>query len=105
MLGKLFGFGKKNEAPSRRNGPGTAGPDIPFGRYSDNNKPVAKVTRWTDADNFLKKKNIRTVLMLFLNTCGMIPHKMWCMNAMGLRVALNFTRVQKLCGAVLRTKN
>jgi hypothetical protein len=56
MLGKLFGFGKKNEAPSRRNGPGTAGPDIHFGRYSDNNKPVAKVTRWTDADNLFKEK-------------------------------------------------
>jgi hypothetical protein len=49
MLGKLFGFGKKNEAPP-------AGPNIPFGRYSDNNKPVAKVTRWTDADNLFKEK-------------------------------------------------
>lgn len=49
MLEKLFGWGKKKEAPS-------AGPVIPFGRYSDNNKPVAKVTRWTDADTLFKEK-------------------------------------------------
>jgi hypothetical protein len=49
MLGKIFGWGKKKEAPPVR-------PEIPFGRYSDNNKPVAKVTRWTDADNLFKEK-------------------------------------------------
>jgi hypothetical protein len=49
MLEKLFGWGKKKEVPP-------AGPDIPFGRYSDNNKPVVKVTRWTDADNLFKEK-------------------------------------------------
>ncbi len=49
MLGKLFGWGKKKEEPS-------AGPAIPFGRYSDNNKPVTKVTRWTDADTLFKEK-------------------------------------------------
>lgn len=27
-----------------------------MGRYSDNNKPVAKVNRWTEADNFFKEK-------------------------------------------------
>lgn len=49
MLDKLFGWGKKKEdAP--------AGPDIQFGRYSDNNKPLAKVNRWTDADTFFKDK-------------------------------------------------
>ncbi len=29
---------------------------IPFGRYSDNNKTVAKGSRWTDADNLFKDK-------------------------------------------------
>lgn len=49
MFDKLFGRGKKKEEI-----PG--GPDIHFGRYSDNNKPLAKVTRWTDADNLYKEK-------------------------------------------------
>ena len=31
-------------------------PAISFGRYSDNNKPVEKVNRWTDADNLFKEK-------------------------------------------------
>ena len=31
-------------------------PAIFFGRYSDNNKPVGKVNRWTDADNLFKEK-------------------------------------------------
>jgi hypothetical protein len=56
MFEKLFGWGKKKDEPSRRNGPGSAGPDIPFGRYSDNNKPLNKVNRWTDADNLFKEK-------------------------------------------------
>lgn len=47
MLDKIFGRGKKKEDP---------GPAILFGRYSDNNKPVAKVSRWTDADNLFKEK-------------------------------------------------
>jgi hypothetical protein len=50
MLDKLFGWGKKKEEPPHIQ------PDIPFGRYSDNNKPVGKVSRWTDADNFFKEK-------------------------------------------------
>ncbi len=49
MFEKLFGRGKKKEEPP-------AGPDIPFGRYSDNNKPLAKVNRWTDADTLFKEK-------------------------------------------------
>jgi hypothetical protein len=47
MLDKIFGRGKKKDEP---------GPAILFGRYSDNNKPAAKVSRWTDADNFFKEK-------------------------------------------------
>ncbi|HMK27765.1 MAG TPA: hypothetical protein VK483_17160 [Chitinophagaceae bacterium] len=49
MFDKLFGRGKKKVESQ-------AAPDIVFGRYSDNNKPVAKVNRWTDADNLFKEK-------------------------------------------------
>jgi hypothetical protein len=49
MFDKLFGRSKKKEESQ-------AGPDIPFGRYSDNNKPVAKVNRWSDADTLYKEK-------------------------------------------------
>ncbi|HEX2846430.1 MAG TPA: hypothetical protein VHN59_07770 [Chitinophagaceae bacterium] len=49
MFEKLFGWGKKKPASAPES-------VIPFGRYSDNNKPVAKVNRWTDADNLFKEK-------------------------------------------------
>lgn len=49
MFDKLFGRGKKKEESQ-------AAPEIVFGRYSDNNKPVAKVNRWTDAENLFKEK-------------------------------------------------
>jgi hypothetical protein len=49
MFDKLFGRGKKKEEPVQE-------PAISFGRYSDNNKPVAKVNRWTDADKLFKDK-------------------------------------------------
>jgi hypothetical protein len=49
MFDKLFGRGKR-KAESQ------AAPDIVFGRYSDNNKPVTKVNRWTEADNLFKEK-------------------------------------------------
>jgi len=49
MLDKLFGRKKIKQEPEKA-------PEISFGRYSDNNKTVAKVNRWTDADNFFKEK-------------------------------------------------
>ena len=49
MFDKLFGWGKKKAGQE-------AEPEISFGRYSDNNKPLAKVNRWTDADNLFKEK-------------------------------------------------
>ena len=49
MFDKLFGRGKKKEEAPHE-------PEIPFGRYSDNNKPAAKVSRWTDADSLFKEK-------------------------------------------------
>ena len=48
MLDKLFGRKKKPETQQS--------PEISFGRYSDNNKTVAKVNRWTDADKLFKEK-------------------------------------------------
>ena len=47
MFDKLFGWSKKKEEPE---------PRISFGRYSDNNKPNEKVTRWNDADALFKEK-------------------------------------------------
>lgn len=47
MFDKIFGRGKKKKGPE---------PDILFGRYSDNNKTVAQVGRWTEADNLFKEK-------------------------------------------------
>lgn len=49
MFDRLFGRGKKKDQP-----PGA--PEISFGRYSDNNKPLARVNRWTEADNLYKEK-------------------------------------------------
>ncbi len=46
MLDKLFGWRKKKEQE----------PNIQLGRYSDNNKSVEKVNRWTDSDNLFKEK-------------------------------------------------
>ena len=49
MLDKLFGWNKKKEEPA-------SGPSISFGRYSDNNKPNEKVSKWNDADALFKEK-------------------------------------------------
>lgn len=46
MFDKLFGWGKKKADD----------PVIPLGRYSDNNKTVEKVDRWTVADDLFKKQ-------------------------------------------------
>jgi hypothetical protein len=46
VFDKLFGWVRKKEED----------PAIPFGRYSDNNKSVDKVQRWTEADQLFKEK-------------------------------------------------
>jgi hypothetical protein len=56
MLDRLFGKGRKKEEPD---------PDIFFGRYSDNNKPAGKISRWTDADNLFKQKKFPDSLDAF----------------------------------------
>ncbi len=57
MLDKLFGRKKKTEPD----------PDIHFGRYSDNNKPVQKVNRWTDADSLFKEKKYHESIDAFFD--------------------------------------
>ncbi len=59
MLEKLFGWGKKKPEVKVRQ------KDTQFGRYSDNNKPVGKVARWTDADNLFKEKRYSESLDAF----------------------------------------
>jgi hypothetical protein len=60
MLDKLFGWGKKKAAEIPE-------PDIQFGRYSDNNKTLAKTTRWTDADSLFKEKKYTESLDAFFD--------------------------------------
>lgn len=58
MFDKLFGRSKKDSA---------AGPQIPFGRYSDNNKTVEKTNRWTDADNLYKEQKYHASIDAFFD--------------------------------------
>ena len=57
VFDKLFGRGKKDKP----------GPAISFGRYSDNNKSMGKVNRWTDADNFFKQQQYHQSLEAFFD--------------------------------------
>jgi len=61
MFDKLFGWGKKKEQTRSET------PVILFGRYSDNNKSVAKVARWTDADNLFKEKKVQESIDAFFD--------------------------------------
>jgi hypothetical protein len=58
MLDKIFSWGKRKTEPD---------PDIHFGRYSDNNKPVEKVSRWTEADHLFKEKKYHESLDAFFD--------------------------------------
>jgi len=40
-------------------------PVIFFGRYSDNNKTIEKVRKWSDAENFFREKNYRACVDVF----------------------------------------
>ncbi len=53
MLSKLFGWGKKKGTDDQ-----TPEPTFSFGRYSDNNKTILQVDRWTDAENNFKEKKV-----------------------------------------------
>lgn len=68
MLEKIFSWSKKKEGEEES---GVTVPAIRFGRYSDNNKPVAKVEKWNEAESLFKEKNTKKALPLFLPTCAM----------------------------------
>jgi len=57
VFDKLFGWVRKKEED----------PAIPFGRYSDNNKSVQKVQRWTDADQLFKEKEFMKSIEAFFD--------------------------------------
>ena len=57
VFDKLFGWVRKKEPD----------PLIPFGRYSDNNKSVQKVQRWTDADEYFKAKEFMQCIDAFFD--------------------------------------
>ncbi|HSU28707.1 MAG TPA: hypothetical protein VLJ68_10020, partial [Chitinophagaceae bacterium] len=63
MFDKLFGKGKKKEEAATTS-------VIPFGRYSDNNKPPAKVNRWTEAENLFREKKYEVSLDAFFDYLG-----------------------------------
>ncbi len=57
---KLFGWVKKREED----------PVIPFGRYSDNNKSVGQVEKWTEAENLFKENNhLQSIYAFFDYLC------------------------------------
>lgn len=56
MFDKLFGLFRKKSEPR---------PDIVFGRYSDNNKTVEQVRRWTEADTFFRDKRYHECIDAF----------------------------------------
>jgi len=60
MFDKIFGWRKSKTRAVPE-------PDISFGRYSDNNKSLAKINRWTDADTFFKAKKYPETLDAFFD--------------------------------------
>ena len=57
VFDKLFGWVRKKDED----------PPIPLGRYSDNNKSVQKVQRWSDADELFKEKEYMKSLEAFFD--------------------------------------
>ena len=60
MLDKIFSWSKKK--PDEE-----AEPAIIFGRYSDNNKSVAKVDKWNAADTLFKEKKFYESITAFFD--------------------------------------
>ena len=58
MLDKIFKRAKKTE-------PEVSDPGILFGRYSDNNKSVEKVEKWSEADELFKQKKYKESIETF----------------------------------------
>ena len=63
MLEKIFSWSKKKEG-EEESAPAN-GPVIRFGRYSDNNKPVAKVGKWNEAESLFKEKQYAQSIAAF----------------------------------------
>ncbi len=63
MLEKIFTWSKKKEEDEAE----MPEPALSFGRYSDNNKPVQKVARWTEADNLFKEKKWHQSIAAFFD--------------------------------------
>lgn len=64
MLEKLFTWSKKKE---EEEGAVQEAPVIRFGRYSDNNKSVAKVERWNEAESLYKEKKYTESVLAFFD--------------------------------------
>lgn len=64
MLEKLFSWSKKKEDETEAI---QEEPVIRFGRYSDNNKSVAKVDRWNEAENLFKEKKYLDSIFAFFD--------------------------------------
>ena len=58
MLGKLFGWSRKKERED---------PDLEFGRYSDNNKTISKINRWTEAEKLFRENKKHECLDAFFD--------------------------------------
>ncbi|HEX6181652.1 MAG TPA: hypothetical protein VFZ47_10430, partial [Chitinophagaceae bacterium] len=58
MLGKLFGWSRKKERDD---------PDLRFGRYSDNNKTISKINRWTEAEKLFRENKKHECLDAFFD--------------------------------------
>jgi hypothetical protein len=63
MLDKIFSWSKKKEEEEETG----AAPVIRFGRYSDNNKPVAKVEKWNEAESLFKEKKYTESIIAFFD--------------------------------------
>ncbi|MBL7766784.1 MAG: hypothetical protein JNJ58_11860 [Chitinophagaceae bacterium] len=64
LFDKLFGLGKSDPAEVER----AAGLSrIRFGRYSDNNKSLAKTNRWYEAEDLFKQKKVEESIVTFFD--------------------------------------
>ncbi len=73
MLDKIFSWSKKKPGEETQ-------PEIIFGRYSDNNKSVAKVEKWNAADSLFKEKKFYQSIAAFFeylsdDDMGNVAHK------------------------------
>jgi hypothetical protein len=85
MLDRIFNWGRKKEEPD---------PDISFGRYSDNNKPSGKISRWTEADNLFREKKYPESLDAFFDYLRDEKYKNVVYERNGMGRPSGFTRDQ-----------